>query len=225
MKVLVDASVIRHAIEQYPTVVERTVEWGGMNQTRQVHTMKPRKEQKPWLEEQIGALPTIAEAARAGRVKLFLAAELRMEIMNKRNGYLAWSAASVFAGISFDSVPPPFRYSRLVSSYLDRPGDPESDTPGDADVRWGRFLAETYEKDFTTLKAALGGNKNADALHILTTERAGLDCFLTTDKRLANSAARQRKIPLRVEVLTPTELVGLFASLPRDEMHNDQKPT
>jgi hypothetical protein len=104
--------------------VERSVEWGGQVYTYETTIMRERPKQHPWLEEQIRALEAIAEAARAGRLRLNLGGELRFEAVNRPFAHLAWGAESYFHGIPLGTVAPPFQYARLVVSYTDRPRVP-----------------------------------------------------------------------------------------------------
>jgi hypothetical protein len=151
---------------------------------------------KAWLQYEINALPRIAELARMGRFELCINTEVDFE--------LAWlppviPELSVFNGLCLRRIPDPFFYGRIVASpYL---ACKELD-----DLRQKIFAAR-FDERFNKIKQAAGGNKNADAFHILSAERAGVEYFVTADKRLINSLRNQRRVQLGVKVVFPSELL------------------
>ena len=47
-----------------------------------------------------------------------------------------------------------------------------------------------------------------DLYHVYSAEEAGLDCFLTLDKKLAAPLRGQARVTLTIEVLYPSELLA-----------------
>ena len=80
------------------------------------------------------------------------------------------------------------------------------DKKGDAKARRKQFFASLTLPRLNELRGALGANKDADAFHILTAERAGLNVFLTDDGRLLQRIAGI-KVELYVRVLSPAQLL------------------
>jgi predicted nucleic acid-binding protein len=62
------------------------------------------------------------------------------------------------------------------------------------------------------VEVGLRAGKAVDAFHILTAERAGLDAFLTTDRRLINTVRAATNWRFRVRVLSPVELADALGS-------------
>ncbi len=94
----------------------------------------------------------------------------------------------------------PFEYNRLVASYPDKRGD--------AATRWEHFLNSLDHPRYLEILHGIGENKKADAVHLWATEVAGIECFVTTDRKLSNSVRYPHQLALGTEVLKPTELLG-----------------
>src|SRR5213594_2391618 len=79
-EVLVDTSVLSHAVRFRRSQEDRTVEWGGAPRTWSATVLEPKPAEPGWLEEQIDALPRIAAFAREGRLQLFTSPEIDFEL-------------------------------------------------------------------------------------------------------------------------------------------------
>jgi predicted nucleic acid-binding protein len=109
------------------------------------------------------------------------------------------SELSVFHGIRFRTLRDPFPYSRIVAS--------AHHTSEELDKLRDSIFATDIDSRFNEIKWAAGGNKNDDAFHILSAERASVDYFVTSDKKLINSLRNQQRIKLAVKVVYPSELL------------------
>lgn len=204
MKVLVDASVLSHAVRLRRAQQARTVEWGGGTYAWSASVLERKPAERAWLQAQIDAIPRIAAVAQGGSIELFTSPELDFELWEGPLDAMRRTALSLFQGVDLRRAPAPFTYSRLLVSYTDKPGD--------AKARRKQFLfANLSHPRLKQLSRELGSNKDADAFHILTAERAGLDVFLTDDRRLLNTVARM-KGSLGVRVLSPVQLLEVLAS-------------
>ncbi len=211
MKVLVDTSVLSHAVRLQRFQEARTVEWGGATRKWFATVLEPKPAEPGWLQEEIDALPRIAAFAREGRLQLFTSPEIDFELWEGPPDGMRRTSLSLFQGVELHRAPAPFNYTRVVASYLDRPADPKIRRPSDAKARRRRFFATLNEPGFSELRRALGAKRAADAFHILTAERAGLSVFLTDDDSLLKRVARI-KVDLEVRVLAPTQLLDAVAS-------------
>jgi hypothetical protein len=203
MKVLFDASVLSHAVRLRRSQQPRTVTWGGKLHEWSATVLQPKPSRTGWLQDQINALPAIAALARAGRIQPFTSPEIVLEVAEGPPDALWRTPASVFEGVPLERAPVPFEYTRVVASYTDKPGD--------AKMRRHRFFADLKEPRLDQLRRVLGPKKDADAFHILTAERAGLDAFLTDDRRVLNVIARST-FELHVRVVSPVELIKALDS-------------
>ena len=210
-EVLVDTSVLSHAVRFRRSQEDRTVEWGGAPRTWSATVLEPKPAEPGWLQEQIDALPRIAVFAREGRLQLFTSPEIDFELWEGPPDGMRRTSLSLFQGVELHRAPAPFNYTRVVASYLDRPADPKIRRPSDAKARRQQFFASLSHPRLNELRRALGANKSADAFHILTAERAGLNVFLTDDGRLLKTVARI-KVQLEVRVLSPVQLLDAVAS-------------
>lgn len=202
MKVLVDASVLSDAVHLRPAQEIRTVEWGGVSQTWSAAVLEPKGPEAPWLQDQIDALPAIAAFAKAGHLQLYTSPELDVELWEGPPDAIRRTSLSLFEGVALAHAPAPFKYTRVVASYMDKKGD--------AKARRKQFFAGLSEPRLDELRRALGANKAADAFHILTAERAGLDVFLTNDRRLLNTLAHV-KLKVAVRVIAPVQLLEILS--------------
>ena len=96
-------------------------------------------------------------------------------------------------------VPDPGFYSRIVASSYH--------TGKDLDELRQHLFAADFDQRFNQIKHAAAGNKNADAFHILSAERAGVEYFVTIDKKLINSLRNQQRVQLGVKVVFPSDLL------------------
>jgi len=203
MKVLVDTSLLSHAVRLRRAQEARTVEWGGASHPWSAWVLQPKPAEPAWLQEQIDALPRIASFAREGRLQLFTSPELDFELWEGPPDAMRRTPLSLFEGVELHRAPAPFNYTRVVASYMDKKSD--------AKARRKQFFASLTLPRLNELRGALGANKDADAFHILTAEHALIEVFLTDDRRLLNTVA-QLKVKLGVRVLSPVQLLEVLAS-------------
>jgi hypothetical protein len=202
--VYLDANVLQISVTHRPAEVSRDVLWDGRVHTWITRIMAPWQLRQAWLREQAGALVIVGEQARRGGVRLMTGPEITFETFFLEYGRLAWTGASVLAGVAIEVVNPPF--------YLDRTFIDFDDQAGDAVERRDAALSRDDDERFNQLKKAAGGNKNADAYHVRCAEHAKAEYFLTADKKLKNSLTNQRRLHLRTTLVFPTELVALLAA-------------
>ena len=202
VKVLLDTSVLSHAVRLRRSLEAKTVTWGGRAHEWFAPVLEEKPPTDPWLQEQIEALSRIADLAKSGVVELFVGAGLEFELWAGPPDALRRTHLSLLEGVPLQRAPDPLQYGRVVASHADR-GD-------DAKERWLEFLRGIADERFSELRRSLGGNKDADAFHILTAERAKLDVFLTNDKRLINTVRHSKELDTTVRVLSPTELLDDF---------------
>src|SRR6059036_3290950 len=151
MKVLIDASVLSHAVCLRRSQEIRTIEWGGASHAWSTSVLEPKPAEPAWLQEQINALPRIAAFARGGRLQLFTSPELDFELWEGPPDAMRRTPLSLFEGVELHRAPAPFNYTRVVASYLDRPADPTIPRPSDAKTRRRRFFATLNEPRFNEL--------------------------------------------------------------------------
>lgn len=209
MRVLLDASVLRHSIDRRIIArgIEKTITRGGKDITvpltrwREEH---PGEKTDRELRKHIRILPLIAHAAKRRQLELFVHAEILVEYWGHPG---MPDTRGIFQGAPISTARDPVRYSRVIV------GGSES-----ADELQASFLAGLGHPRFLELQHVTGANnlgprrRNAlaDAFHLWTAEAAGMDCFLTTDMKLVRAAATNRPQKPRVRVVTP---VGLTTEL------------
>ncbi len=178
--------------------------WGGQTHQWAAPVLKQKPKQELWLQEQIEASRRIAGLATSERIEFFISAELSFELWCGPPDALRRTPLSLFEGVPIKYAPDPLHYGRIVASHADKPGD--------AKARWLEFLRSINDRRLRELRAALGGNKDEDAFHILTAERAQMDVFLTNDRRLLNTVRRLKDVDLQVQVLSPVDLLRILDS-------------
>jgi predicted nucleic acid-binding protein len=180
------------------------VTWGGQTRQWAAPVLKQKPKQARWLRAQIDASRRIAGLATSERIELFISAELEFELWCGPPDALRRTPLSLFEGVPIKRAPDPLHYGRIVALHADEPGDTKA--------RWLEFLRSIDDRRLRELRAALGGNKDEDAFHILTAERAQMDVFLTNDRRLLNTVRRLKDIDLQVQVLSPVGLLRILDS-------------
>jgi hypothetical protein len=197
--IFLDAMILRFAVAEEPATTKQTIRWGDCDVTLDISTTAPRTRLEGWIQYEIDCLPQIAELVRCGQLEPCINNELRLEVACLKFGGLVASELSVFHGIRFRALHNPFPYSRIVASA--HHSSKELD-----DMRESVFASD-FDRRFNDIKQAAGGNKNADAFHILSAERAAVDYFVTTDKALINSLRNQQRVQLALKLVYPSELL------------------
>jgi hypothetical protein len=202
--IFLDAQVLRFAVFEKPAMTKQTVRWGDLTITQDVAGVpvpsRTRREgNEALLQYEIDCIPKLAELTRLGRFEPYINTEVDFEIAWLDLGALINTELSFFHGITLRKVPDPFPYGRIVAS--------SHHTVKELDELRQHIFATDFDERFNEIKQAAGGNKNADAFHILSAERAGLEYFVTVDKKLINSLRHQRRVQLSVKVVYPSELL------------------
>ncbi len=216
-KVLIDLSVRKDAPTHRTVSEERIVEWGDIRQKVDVAVRKafPPRSDEDFRLEQIPYIAALPELVSAGHVELFRSIEYVMEdARNKREdpGYLG---LDVLEGVPIGSVKPPDPRTIVFGGY-----DGSIGTTKDEQIA---FFKSITDERFLEIRRALddgsGGDPHiADAYHFWTAEHAGLDAYLTMDKKFINVFQQQAagKINPRAEVMSPKQLCESFGVGPKD---------
>lgn len=197
-----DANVLQDAVLEKPVITKQTVRlgkhWG--NYTHDVAITVPSyARRKGWIQYEIDSLPRLAELVRLGQFEPYINTELDFELAGSDSGGLVTSELSFFHGISLRKVPDPFCYSRIVAS--------SHHTSKELSELRDQVFATTFDQRFNEIKQAANGNKNDDAFHILSAERAGIEYFVTLDRKLINSLRHNKRFQSGVKVVFPSELL------------------
>jgi len=189
---------IRFGLQQEPSTRAQEVEWAGETYKLEVYAEKPRRKLDGWIQDEIALLPSVVELIKTGLVEPFISHEVRMELANLKFGGLLQSDLGIYHEVEFKMAPDPFPYQRVIASGFDHLAGQDG---------LNQLYASNFDLDFVKLKKELGGNKDGDAFHILTAERAEIEFFLTMDRRLINSFRNQCKSKLNVSPVMPSELI------------------
>lgn len=203
-KVFADTMILKFGVIRRPAIEWRGVRWGPIEQRLPVYTMAPPERAIPeWLKKEVNCLRAVATFALEGRVEIYINDEIRLEVASTKYGSLVSGRESLFYGVKIKTIPPPFEYDRIIVHW--------QDTRQDIDRHRENILGTKRDQRFNQLKDALGANKNADAFHIYSAEKAGLDYYLTMDRKLINSIRNQRGVTFNIKVLYPSEFVAEIA--------------
>lgn len=194
--VFIDACIFQHAGQ--PTKREkedRSLMWGGHEVRFEVEVESPRKVDSGLLDE-MGCLRRLGPWIYTGQVVLFSSLHAALELPAARS-HLVLSRdrggrqTPIEIGIVEDHLP---SSAPILSS--------------GASIE--QLLAMNPDPRFREIQEGIGKDKMVDAYHILAAERAGLDFFLTTDRKLLNSIRNPKHIGLSVREVSPCELIGVL---------------
>ena len=158
-----------------------------------------------WLTSQLDAIPRIGEFARKGHIKCFVSELVMLELTDQPRGRHATGMLGDFRDVRFEEVPPPLPLpAEITDSQI------PWTTRRDRITRW---LQHCSDERFVELKSALQSpmkdNKLIDLFHVYSAETAGLDYFVTADKKsLVERLREQTKVSLGVDVVYPSELIS-----------------
>jgi hypothetical protein len=207
--VFLDVSVRKHAIRRR----ERLYPIPGTSVYR-IEERDPTRIVTGQLRDEIDAISAVASLARAGAIKLASNLETTLELLTIVS--IPSPGKSEFHDINIANVPAPFEYSRLASGthYVS----------GTAKELQYAFLRRIRAPRFLEIQRACGayqgdsvapnGNQLADAFHIWCAEVAAAEYFLTTDLKLVRVVRQYKKAPLRVSVVSPTQLLVALETNP-----------
>lgn len=157
---------------------------------------KRTAKEREWLKVEIAAINQLIAAAAEYKVRLFRNFECEWEGVCINTGLSGRKVGKLWSQVKIERLDPPFKYSRVLvglglnDNQLDRLRDDVFSYTGDA--------------RFVQIKRLLGTGNEADAFHILTAERAGLDLFITMDAKLVR-IARRAKTKVNIKVCLPSE--------------------
>ena len=213
-KVLIDLSVRKDALTHRTVVEKRIIEWGDIPREREVAVRKsfPPRSDEDFRLEQITYIAALPELVSAGHIELFQSVELLMEdARNKRRdpGYLG---LDVLEGVPIGSVKSPV-FRTIVFGHNRSIGTTEDEQIA--------FFKSITDERFREIRRALDDGKDrhiGDAYHFWTAEHAGLDIFLTTDRKFIRVFEQKaaKKINPRAEVMSPKQICESFGAGPKD---------
>ena len=202
-RVFLDTSIRKHSIRRRNLL--RPVPGAGIYE---FYDEDPAADVSGDLRREIDFLGDVANAAREGKIKLLSHIETMTELL----GILLFPSPgqSVFDGIEIEHVDGPIEYSRLVTPLSAF----SEDSAKDLQVQ---FFEQLHHPRFLQIRRACGAyqgegvsvrpNQIIDAFHIWSAESAGATHFLTTDFKLTRVVANYKKAPLRLKVVTPSQLL------------------
>jgi hypothetical protein len=202
-RVFLDTSVKKHSLRKRTLLRPRRG-----SSTYEFYDEDPAADTSGQLRIEIDLLSRVASLARAGKIRLLSNLEATAELL--RILLFPSPGESVFAGIEIEKVDSPIEYSRLVTplpfmdvsvkdlqvAFMDRIDHP-------------RFLqirraCGAYQGDGVPVPA----NQIVDAFHVWCAEAGGATHFLTTDFRLTRVVSNFKAAPLKLRVVTPSELLS-----------------
>jgi len=210
LKILVDRNVERIARTHRTTAKDRKVTWGNADGSsamafdsyEMVRVRVTRPPSQNATDEQIPYLATVAQLARTGGLNLFTSWELNAERMRQPGDNAGWLDVSLFDGVTIDWVDSPVIRSGIVTFAA------EEETAFFQSIRHPRF---------ETLRKRIGEAHIADIFHLWTAEVAGLDIFMTMERRFFNAVENERdKLELKVKVSNPQQICEMLKAGPTD---------
>jgi len=140
------------------------------------------------------------ELARRGDFTICKESEMIWEIGFTTDLAEAKRRNALLAGIDMKKLDPPFQHSRIIGRTKEE-ATANLQEMLDFSIAHYKRMAEIY-------RATGADGKKADAYHIWTAEAAGVDFFISLDKKLINSIRHQKRITIKTEVLYPAEVVS-----------------
>lgn len=185
LKVFIDTNVLKWGLLNEPEILQKQVS------------------ERDFLLREVSAIRTVIGLARAQKLILFENMENTIEKMWTTNFRKNRGIGDLLNGVKIEYVEPPYFHARVLGGL------------GFSKQQATDLLNSSFKNckiaRFVEIKSALGNNKNADAYHIYSAEKAEMDYFLTMDKKLLNSARSQKKIRFVTEILYPSELAKRMA--------------
>jgi hypothetical protein len=197
-RVFLDTSIRKHSIRSRNLL--RPAPGGGLYE---FYDEDPAADVSGDLRREIDLLSDVADAARAGKIQLLS----HLETMTELLGILLFPSPgeSVFDGIEIENIAGPIEYSRVVFG------------GGSAKELQVQFFDQLDHPRFLQIRRACGAyqgegvpvrpNQIVDAFHVWSAESAGATHFLTTDFKLTRVVANYKKAPLKLKVVTPSQLL------------------
>lgn len=206
IKVLFDTNILRGGIQREWSTERKTISWGGRtwNVEVPIERDKINKNSEEWVQTEIEYLPKIKILIDQGIIIPYRSFELLMQYFSQMSPYEVYSA-NIFSGIQWKDAPMPFRVSRIIASAL-----PDSK----ALVKRQREAVRNNSSDKDYLKwcqltGLKSGMKRDDLLHLYTAEKAGIDYFLTMDKRFIATTHKLKSLKIKTKAVLPSELLSV----------------
>lgn len=183
------------------------------------------------LVDDVRAVAGLAAAAREGRIRVGVSADVLDEQRDGRRWTRGWRS-DVWRDVSIARLPAAFDWSHIVpwSSAQTRSMRESREAALDRLLEWaqlgvpaviagalapGARSALADLPTFARILGACGVENRADALHLWSALNSHADCFVTCDRRFANALAHAGLTEARL-VATPTEACRRFNVDPRD---------
>ena len=209
VSVFLDTNFQKGAIDLRWIKEPRQIHWGDITQEVEIEIVRPRPPRpsnEAWLRAELASIPEIGEAARREEIACFDNQEVRFELNKLYYGGLVRSRMSALHGVTIKKVPPPLPKRAVVFGV--------GETWKQQKRLWVSWLRSCADPRYAELRAALSTegtlaeNTLVDLYHLYSAEKAGLDIFLTLDKKsLVKPLRNQNQIKLGVRVLYPSELL------------------
>ena len=211
LSVFLDANILRHSeswrmvpIQVHPAYAS-TLIVPPFGAVLGVEPRPLRKSSEIWLQSELNLLPQIGPAARRGEIKCYDNELVRSELSKQVRGRRATGMLGDLQDVSIERVPPPLTVP-AEATRVDLPWEEQRKL-------LAKWLRSCSDPRYVALRSALPGtpadNTLVDLYHVYSAEMAGLDCFLTLDKKLAAPLHGQARVELTIKVLYPSELLAL----------------
>ncbi len=198
MKILIDRCVERLAVTHVTELVPQRLKWGAHDVLIDVARRAYRPVNGTFFIEELPYLVSLCNLARQRRVDFFTSFELLMEASRQQCSPQGCLGMDLLRGVPMKKVQCPVQRSIVFG------GTASAGVTKDDQME---FFRSIQDPRFLQISKATGDAHINDAFHLWTAESAGLDTFLTMDKRFWNVVHNQeRNIKTDVLVLTPKQL-------------------
>lgn len=177
------------------------VKW-GVKTDAEIDLRGEPTDRREWKKAQIHAVRALVEMARTEKLMICHEVELDLELMHSTSSRELKRINSLLSGVKLHRVESPFKHARILAGW-----GVTKECADNMRQEMLDFAIANYSR-IGDIHEAIGGNKKADAYHIWTTECADVEFFVSMDKKLVNSARNQRKVPFRIEIVYPMELIN-----------------
>jgi hypothetical protein len=216
-RVFVETNTIKLSTDSRTVLMPRPqklLRWGGKDILTTVHDIveiNPNDKIKDQgFRAEVDLLTRIADVAKAGEIELITTAEVFVELLGIT---ILGQRKTRLLDAPITRVKAPFEYSRVIAGFQQS----ASSRPGhDAQVAFLKSL--TFPRLLQLRKACgadqgkeVNGNQLIDAFHVWCAEEAGASHFLTCDLKLVRLVRQYKKYPVKVKVVSPSELLADLA--------------
>ncbi len=234
IKALVDTSVLRASELAQPQNEVKTIHFGEIQQDFAIAGFERKRlppQDQDWKRDQLLLLPTIRKLAQFGRIQFFTYNELQFETWHGASGRSLSPKGDMLHGIEITRIESAIERSFLQQSSL------EQHITKNAFVEFIEFLLKLTPDLVLQLTDVLRnrmpqGQLNnlsrltelrllceiatrksyPDAYHLWTAQCAGIDAFLTLDRRFSNAINGTRNAPGPSRPISPAQLVAILGA-------------